>query len=191
MPVNTARSSIALRPAYFRLVSWNIVPCREVRYDLAAYTAPAPELSCQGPPPSQTPQKTTMKPITKRFFLAVLAAALLVPGARLLAQTTDKRQQFIYILRVTAKFHEANTWTDKEHAIVGRHFKRLSKAAEAGQVILAGRTSESLDRTFGVVIFEAENEEAARQFMTTDPAVEAGIMSATLHSYAVALQRKQ
>ena len=40
-----------------------------------------------------------------------------------------------------------------------------------GQVILAGRTSEALDKTFGLVIFEAESKTAARLFMESDPAV--------------------
>ncbi len=106
------------------------------------------------------------------------------------AQPAAKRAQFIYILRVTPKFHDAAAWTEKENAIVGRHFSRLVEAAKAGQVVLAGRSNEALDKTFGVVIFEADDEAAARHFMITDPAVEAGIMSATLHPYSVALQRK-
>jgi uncharacterized protein len=36
-------------------------------------------------------------------------------------------------------------------------------------VILAGKTTEPLDVTFGIVIFEAENEAAARCFMEADP----------------------
>ena len=36
----------------------------------------------------------------------------------------------------------------------------------------------------------ANDAEAARQFMEADPAVVAGLMSATLHPYTVALQRK-
>ena len=74
--------------------------------------------------------------------------------------------------------------------MVGRHFARLAKATDAGQAILAGRTTEALDKTFGLVIFEAESEEAARLFMESDPAVEANIMSAMLHPYSVALYRK-
>ena len=85
---------------------------------------------------------------------------------------------------------EASAWTDTENGVIGRHFARLAKATDAGQVILAGRTTEALDRTFGLVIFEAESEEAARLFMESDPAVEARIMSATLHPYSVALYRK-
>jgi uncharacterized protein len=38
---------------------------------------------------------------------------------------------------------------------------------------------------------EAEDEAAARQFMESDPAVVTGLMSATLHPYALALERKQ
>ena len=49
---------------------------------------------------------------------------------------------------------------------------------------------EPLDKTFGLVIFEADSEAAAMEFMRSDPAVEAGLMTATLHPYAVALQRE-
>ena len=83
------------------------------------------------------------------------------------------------------------TGPSKESAIIARHFERLARAAESGQVILAGRSSEALSDTFGIVIFEAEDAEAARQFMQADPSVSSGLMSATLHPYAVALQRKQ
>ena len=64
------------------------------------------------------------------------------------------------------------------------------RRVKAGQVIFAGKTTEPLDTTFGLVVFEAESEAAARQFMESDPAVVAGVMSATLHPYALALQRK-
>jgi len=40
------------------------------------------------------------------------------------------------------------------------------------------------------VIFEAESNEAARLFMTSDPAVVADIMTATLHPYSIALLRR-
>ena len=58
-------------------------------------------------------------------------------------------------------------------------------------MILAGRTTEELATTVGIVIFEAENIEAARQFMQDDPAIAADVMTATLHPYSVALQRGQ
>ena len=70
------------------------------------------------------------------------------------------------------------------------HFAHLKAATAERKVILAGRTLEPGDKTFGLVIFEAADESAARKFMNRDPAVAEKIMTAELHPYAVALQRK-
>ena len=59
-----------------------------------------------------------------------------------------------------------------------RHFERFKHAIETRELILAGRTPESGDKTFGIAIFEAKDEEAARKFMESDPAVVAGLMTA-------------
>ena len=128
--------------------------------------------------------------MTHRFTLFALACLLSTAAICTHAQTAPKPSQFIYVLRVAPPFHTAHAWTDKENAVVGQHFERLAQATAKGQVILAGKTTEPLDATFGIVIFEAENEAAARRFMEADPAVVAGLMSATLHPYAIALQRK-
>jgi hypothetical protein len=39
------------------------------------------------------------------------------------------------------------------NGVVGRRFARLAKATDAGQVIIAGRTTEALDKTSGLVTF--------------------------------------
>ena len=126
----------------------------------------------------------------KCVLLAVLAFGLCLPVLGLRAGPAGEREQFVYVLRVAPGFHDERQWTEKDSAVVGRHVDRLARAARSGQVILAGRTTEALAKTFGIVIFEAENVEAARQFMEADPAVVAGLMSASLHPYTVALQRK-
>lgn len=107
------------------------------------------------------------------------------------AAPPPRRPQFLYVLRVVPRLHDSKAWTDVDNAAVSSHFARLAKATEAGQVILAGRTTEALEQSFGLVVFEAENEAAAREFMRTDPAVAGGQMTATLHPYAVALLRKR
>jgi uncharacterized protein YciI len=130
-------------------------------------------------------------PSLKNFLLPVLFASLLIaPMARAQPHPVAKPQQYLYMLRVAPHLHDQAKWTDKDKAATGAHFERLKKAAATGQVILAGRTTEALDKTFGLVVFEAENEAQARAFMEADPAVVAGVMSATLHPYSVALQRK-
>lgn len=134
--------------------------------------------------------------MTQRFA-PILAAGLLALATLLClaeraagSEPATKRAQFIYVLRVLPSYHAAQAWTDTQTAVVGQHYERLAQAAARGEVILAGRTNEALDQSFGIVIFEADNEQVARQFMHADPAVIAGIMSATLHPYTVALQRK-
>ncbi|MCZ7543954.1 MAG: hypothetical protein M5R40_10645 [Anaerolineae bacterium] len=44
-----------------------------------------------------------------------------------------------------------------------------------------------LDGAFGVVIFEAASEAAARAYMESDPAVKNGVMTAELHPMRVSL----
>ena len=121
---------------------------------------------------------------------SVVAAVLVMAHGTTNAQQAPQRKQYVYVLRLTQPMQVVRPWTEAETGVITQHFTRLAKATEAGKVILAGRTTESPDRTFGLVIFEAEDDEAARLFVESDPVVVAGIMTATLHPYSVALQRK-
>lgn len=102
----------------------------------------------------------------------------------------DKPKQFIYVLRLVPRLHSDSAWTKDDEAVLTRHFARFQHAIETGQLILAGRTQESGAKTFGIAVFEAPDEADARKFMESDPAVVAGLMTAELHPFAVALQRK-
>ena len=108
------------------------------------------------------------------------------------AQTPEaKPKQFIYVLRLVPRLYlEYAAWTQEDKMALSRHFARFKHAIETGELILAGRTSEPGDKTFGIAIFEANDETAARKFMESDPAVVAGLMTAELHPFSVALQRK-
>lgn len=101
-----------------------------------------------------------------------------------------KPKQFVYVLRLVPRLHDDKAWTDADKKAVGAHFAHLQAATKEGKVILAGRTLEPGDKTFGLVIFEAPDAAAARAFMAADPAVVANVMTAEVHPYAVALQRK-
>ena len=122
-----------------------------------------------------------------------LVVILLFIGAGCLCgqdQTASKPKQFIYVLRLVDRLHDQQSWSREDKAAVDQHFNRLKEAAGQGQVIIAGRTAESLDKTFGIVVFEAKDEQAAAEFMNGDPAVAAGVMTAELHPFSVALVRK-
>ena len=57
---------------------------------------------------------------------------------------------------------------------------------------IAGVEGEWLNipTSFGIAVFEAEDESAARTIMENDPAVRAGLMRAVLYPYKIALMRR-
>jgi uncharacterized protein YciI len=77
--------------------------------------------------------------------------------------------------------------TPEENAAMEAHFDYLKQATKASIVLLAG---PCLDETFGLVVFRAENEEAAKAFMFNDPSVKANVMMAELHPFRTSLVGK-
>jgi len=130
---------------------------------------------------------------TSRYLCLVgTLLGLTALSARLCAaeELGPKPKQFIYVLRLVPRLYDDKNWTKDDTAALDRHFARLKHAVETGELILAGRTRETGDKTFGIAIFQAADETAARQFMESDPAVVAGLMTAELHPFALALERK-
>jgi uncharacterized protein len=128
----------------------------------------------------------------KTAHLLIFILCLTVVGQSWPAQEskTEKPKQFIYVLRLVPRLYDDKNWTKEDNTALARHFARFQHAVETGQLILAGRTREPGDKTFGIAVFEANDEATAREFMESDPAVVAGLMTAELHPFSVALQRK-
>jgi uncharacterized protein YciI len=125
-----------------------------------------------------------------RFIISLVCTFTIVQLLPAQAPRGEKPKQFIYVLRLVPRLYSDSNWTKEDEMALSRHFVRFKHAIETGELILAGRTSESGDKTFGIAIFEAKDEAAARVFMESDPAVVAGLMTAELHPFTVALQRK-
>ena len=106
------------------------------------------------------------------------------------ANPDPQREQFIYMLRLVPRLYNDKKWTKEDNAALDRHFIRFQEATKSGQLILAGRTQEPGDKTFGIAIFRASDEAAAQKFMESDPTVVARIMTAELHPFSVHMQRK-
>lgn len=103
----------------------------------------------------------------------------------------NEKKQFIYVLKLIPSLYQPENWTEKEEDIVSRHFAKLQDLLRYGKLILAGKTSGRDDeKTFGIVILEVESKEEALAIMNDDPAVAAGVMTAELFPYHIALIRK-
>jgi uncharacterized protein YciI len=125
-----------------------------------------------------------------RLLIPLLCVLAILQSSQAQEPKPDKPKQFIYVLHLVPRLYSDSAWTKEDEAELGRHFARFKKAVETGELILAGRTAEPGDKTFGIAIFQAADEKAARSFMESDPAVVAGLMTAELHPFAVALERK-
>lgn len=106
-------------------------------------------------------------------------------------QPGQPRPQWLYHLQPARLGMVSEGATPEERETVSRHFAYLKDLTEKGVAILMGRTQNNDENTFGIVIFEAEDESAARSLMENDPAVKGGVMRATLYPYKVALMRGQ
>jgi len=124
------------------------------------------------------------------FVIAMVGALVLVQPLPAEESQSEKPKQFIYVLHLVPRLYADASWTDEDRKVLQRHFVRFQEAIKAGKLILAGRTSESGDKTFGIAIFEAKDEAAARKFMEEDPAVAVGLMTAELHPFRVVLEHK-
>lgn len=100
----------------------------------------------------------------------------------------DARSQFLYTLQaVRTEMLKAGP-SAAEMAIVEQHFSYVQALAEQGTVLLAGRTQNNDESTFGIVILEADSEAAARDIMNADPAVVHGLMRSKLYPYRIAVK---
>ena len=123
-------------------------------------------------------------------FIAMASVVVLVQPLPAQESQPEKPKQFIYVLRLVPRLHADASWSPQDKKVLQHHFARFQEAIKAGQLILAGRTSESGDKTFGIAVFQAKDEAAARKFMEEDPAVAGGLMTAELHPFTVALECK-
>jgi len=138
-----------------------------------------------------------MTPLPRRPALLLLVLSLAVfalpalraeeAGASAAAQANNR---FIYVLRLVERLHQDSGWTKADEDAIARHFRHLKAATEDGRVVMAGRTLEPGDKTFGLVIFDADNAATAKAFAESDPAVLAGVMTVEVRPFALVLMRK-
>ncbi len=77
--------------------------------------------------------------------------------------------------------------TAEEKAILEQHFAYLQELCDEGRVQLAGRTLLADYHSFGIVIFQAPDEDAALAIMHKDPGVQQRLFRAELFPWRTAL----
>ena len=98
--------------------------------------------------------------------------------------------EFVCFLRPTRREMLVTGLTPDEAAAVDAHGDYLDGLAAEGSIILYGRTQRNDPDAVGLVVFEAESEEAANRLVGADPVVQRGVMSANVFPYRVAYIRR-
>ncbi|NIM94622.1 MAG: hypothetical protein GTO18_13055 [Anaerolineales bacterium] len=99
----------------------------------------------------------------------------------------EETTQFIYRIRPTRPEMLSEGATVEEAKVVSQHFTYLQDLLDKGVLMLAGRTLNTDESSFGIVIFNADSEKQAVEIMKSDPAVMQGVMRAELFPYRIAL----
>jgi len=81
----------------------------------------------------------------------------------------------------------AATMTPEEEEVWGVHFERLRRLLDDGVMVLVGPTLGPINT--GIAIFEAPDEEAARQIMDEDPTIAGGHARGELRPFRISLLR--
>lgn len=74
-----------------------------------------------------------------------------------------------------------------EAEAVSRHFAYLKQKLEESTLLMAGRRD---DAEFGIAIIECADESAAQEIVKNDPVVAAGVFSARVDLFRLALWRE-
>jgi len=96
-------------------------------------------------------------------------------------------QQFLYRIQPTRLGMLTEGPTEHEAKVVAEHFAYLQTLVADGRVLMAGRTLNADESTFGIAVFVADSETQAAEVVRNDPAVKHGVMRAELFPYRIAL----
>lgn len=99
------------------------------------------------------------------------------------------RRGWVYFISTPSRPDLLETLTDEEKATFGEHFQRLLTATRDGKVVMAGPCTDF--KGPGIVLFYAEDEDAARRFMEEDPVIKAGMFKGEVHPVAMSLVRER
>ncbi len=83
---------------------------------------------------------------------------------------------YIYDMSLNSNYHDASTWNAQVHEVFHQHSDFLNRAVQHGRILFMGQTDTAPMDNYGVVLFEAENQEDADDFIRSDPAIARGIM---------------
>ena len=96
----------------------------------------------------------------------------------------------MYLYRLLAAQTEMMTkgLTPEQAQIMQEHLDHLKSLSDKGLIVIAGRTLNNDETTFGIVMLHADSDAAAREIMSRDPGIQKGLFKATLFPFLITAQ---
>jgi uncharacterized protein YciI len=101
--------------------------------------------------------------------------------------TTAERNAIVYLYRVLAAHPEmmAKGLTPEQTQVMGEHLDHLKSLEAKRVIVIAGRTLNNDETTFGIVMFRADTAAAARDIMNSDPGIQKGLFKGILFPFQI------
>lgn len=96
---------------------------------------------------------------------------------------------YLYVIRPARPEMLTGGMTEAEQNTVAAYFEYLQGLADRGVVRIAGRTLDTGNQTFGLVVFMAASGTEAQRVVDEDPAVRERVMTAELFPFRIAIDR--
>lgn len=77
--------------------------------------------------------------------------------------------------------------SEEEKKVMAQHFAYANQSFSEGKIVFGGAC---LDGALGIIVYQAESEEAALKMFNDDPLVKSGIMDTEFHPFRVGLIQK-
>jgi uncharacterized protein YciI len=104
-----------------------------------------------------------------------------------------EKLQFVYFMQAVdpAKAASRDNWTDEDQVTFNLHWANLERLRDEGILIMAGRCQDADGGGPAITILEVDSEAEARRIFESEPFIQRGFATGTLHPYRVALSRKE
>jgi uncharacterized protein YciI len=99
---------------------------------------------------------------------------------------TAERNENVHLYRVLAAHPEmmAKGLTPDQAKVMQEHLDHLKSLEAKRVIVIAGRTLNNDETTFGIVMFRADTA-AARDIMNSDPGIQKGLFKGTLFPFQI------
>lgn len=97
----------------------------------------------------------------------------------------QKKETFLYELRLFEKFRKKSQWTDMEHSVQKAHVEYLDSLTKTGKIFIAGIKQQGLNDQAGLVILNVDTYEEALGIVQNDPSIKMGMMTSSIEKFNI------